>query len=49
MNDVIEQLGCLLCCNLDRGFVLDPLGKFVDADIDAAESSRGGLEGPDHI
>jgi len=49
MNDVIEQLYCLLRCSLDHGFILDPLGKFVNADIDLAESFLGGLEGPDHI
>ena len=38
-----------LCCSLDQGFVFDPLGEFVDADIDPTETSRHGVEGPDHI
>ena len=49
MNDVIKQLSRLLHCSLDQGFVFDPLGEFVDVDVDPAETSRHGLEGPDHI
>jgi len=54
MNNVIEQLGCLLRCSLDQGFILDPLGKFVDADVDPMESSWVGLKGliissPQHV
>ena len=49
MNDVIKQLGYLLRCSLDQGFVFDPLGEFVDTDIDPAETSWRGLEGPNHI
>ena len=39
MNDVVEQLGCLLRCSLDQGFVLNPLRKFIDADVDLVEFS----------
>jgi len=49
MYDVIEQLSCLFCCDLDKGFVFDPLGELVDADIDLAESSWRRLEWLDHI
>ena len=49
MNDVVEQLGWLLRYSLDQGFVLDLVGKFVDADVDPAETSQHGLEWPDHI
>jgi len=49
MNDVVKQLGCLLRCSLDQGFVFDPLGEFVDVDVDTAETYSHGLEGPDHI
>ena len=49
MNDVVKQLGCLLCCSLDQGFIFDALGEFVDADVDPMEASRRGLEGSDHI
>ena len=45
MNDVVKQLGCLLCCSLDQGFVFHPLGEFVDTDIDPTEASQCGLEG----
>ena len=49
MNDVTKQLGCFLCYNLDQGFVIDPFGEFVNADVDPAETSRRGLERLDHI
>ena len=34
---------------MDQGFVFDPLGEFVVADVDLAETFRRGLERPDHI
>jgi hypothetical protein len=37
--DVVKQLGCLLRCGLDKGFVFNPLGKLVESDIDLVESS----------
>ena len=49
MNDVIKQLGCLLRCSLDQKFVFDPLGEFVNADIDPAETSWRRLERSNHI
>ena len=49
MDDVVKQLGCFLCCSLDQGFVFDPLGEFVNADIDPAETSRCRLEWSNHI
>ena len=49
MNNVIKQLGRLLRCSLDQGFIFDPLGQFVNADVDPAEASRRGLEGSDHV
>ena len=49
VSDVVKQLDCLLRYSLDQGFVFDPLGEFVDVDVDPAETSRHGLEGPDHI
>ena len=39
MYDVIEQLSFLLRYCLDKGFVFNPLGELVDADLDPAESS----------
>ena len=49
MNDVVKQLGYLLCCSLGQGFVFDPLREFVDVDVDLAETSWHGLEGTDYI
>jgi len=49
VNDVIKQLCCLLRCSLDQGFIFDPLGEFVDVDVDPSEASQRKLEGSDHI
>ena len=49
MNDVVKQLGCLLHCSLDQGFVFDPFGEFIDADVDPAKTSQHRLERPNHI
>ena len=49
MDNIIKQLACLLFYGLDKWFVFDPLGEFVDADVDVAKTSRRGLEWPNHI
>jgi len=49
MDYVIEQVGCFLHCSLDQGFVFDPLGEFINADVDLAETSWHGLERSNHI
>ena len=49
MDDVIKQLGCFLCCSLDQGFVFNPLGEFVNVDVDPMETSRRRLEWSNHI
>ena len=49
MDDVVKQLGCFLCYSLDQGFVFDPLGEFVNADVGPAKTSRRRLEWSNHI
>ena len=49
MNDVVNQLGCFLCCSLDQGFVFDLVGEFINVDVDPVETSQRGLEQPNHI
>jgi hypothetical protein len=49
MYDVVKQLSCLLRYSLDKGFVFDPLGEFVNADVNLAEFSWRMLERYDHI
>ena len=49
MDDVIEELRCFLCCRLDEWLVLDPLGEFVNSDINPLESTGGVLEWSNHV
>ena len=49
MDDVVEELRCFLCCRLDERLVLDPLGEFVNSDINPSESTGGILEWPNHV
>ena len=46
MDDIFEKLDCLLCSSQDKRFVLDPLGEFVDGDVDVPEPPSAGLKGP---
>ena len=45
MDDVVKQFSCFLCYSLDLGFVFDPLGEFVNADIDPVKPLGIGLNG----
>ena len=49
MDDVVEELHCFLCCRLDERLVLDPLGEFVNSDINPSKSARGFLDWPNHV
>jgi len=49
MYDVVEELRCFLCCRLDERFVLNPLGEFVNSNINTSESAEGILEWPNHV
>ena len=46
MDDVVEEHRCFLCCRLDERLVLDPLGEFVNSDINSLESARVFLNDP---
>ena len=45
MDDVIEELHCFLCCRLDERLVLDPLGEFINSDINPSKSTGAFLNG----
>ena len=45
MDEVVEELRCFLCCRLDERLVLDPLGEFVNSDINPSESAGAFLNG----
>ena len=49
MDNVVEELRCFLCCRLDEWLVLDPLGEFVNSEINSSESAGGILEWPNHV
>ena len=49
MDNVFKELDCFLCGSRDKRFVLDPLGEFVDGDIDIPKTTWRWLERPDHI
>ena len=49
MDDVVEELHCFLFCRLDERLVLDPLGEFVNSNINPLESTKGVLEWPNHV
>jgi hypothetical protein len=38
MDNVVEQLGYLLCSSLYEGFVFNSFREFVDADVDPVEA-----------
>ena len=46
MNDVVEEFRYFLRCRLDEWLVLDPLGEFVNSDINSLESARVFLNDP---
>ena len=33
MDDIFEELDCLLCSGRDKRLVFDPLGEFVNGDV----------------
>ena len=49
MDDVVEEFRCFLCYRLDEWLVLDPLGEFVNSDINPSESAGGFIEWPNHV
>ena len=49
VDDIFEELDCFLCSSRDERFILNPLGEFVDGDIDVPETTWRWLERPDHI
>ena len=38
IDNVFKELDCFLCDSRNKRFVLDPLGEFVNGDVDVPES-----------
>ena len=49
MDDIFEELDCLLCSSQNKRFVLDPLGELVNGDVNIPETTWRWLERPDHV
>jgi hypothetical protein len=49
MYNVLQQVGCLFCYSHDEWFVFNPLGEFVNGDINISKTSWGWLERPYHV
>ena len=49
MDDIFEELDCLLCSSRDERFILDPLGELVDGDIHVPETTWRWFERPNHV
>ena len=49
MDDIFEELDCVLCSGQNKRFVFDPLGELVDGDVHVPKTTWSWLEGPDHV
>ena len=49
VDDIFEELDCLLCSSQNKRVVFFPLGKLVDGDVHIPETTWRWLEGPNHI
>ena len=49
VDDIFEELNCLLCSSRDKRFILDPLGELVNGNINVSEATWRWLERPNHI
>jgi hypothetical protein len=49
MDDIFEELDCLLCSGRNKRPVFDPLGELVNGDIYVLKTAWRRLERPDHV
>ena len=49
MDDIFEELDCLLCSGRDKRLVFDPLGEFVNGDAYVPKTMWRRLERPDDV
>ena len=49
MDDIFEELDCLLCSGRNKRLVFDPLGELVNGDVYVRKTTWRRLERPDHV
>ena len=49
VDDIFEELDCLLCSGRDKRLVFNPLGEFVNGDVHISKTTWRWLERPDHL
>ena len=49
MDEIFEELDCLLCSGRNKRLVFDPLGELVNGDVYVLKTTWRRLERPDHV
>ena len=49
VDDIFEELDCLLCSCQNKRLVFDPLGELVNGDVHVPKTAWRRLEKPDHV
>ena len=49
VDDIFEELDCLLCSSRNKRLVFDPLGELVNGDVYIPKTTWRRLERPDHV
>ena len=49
VDDIFEELDCILCSSRNKWLVFDPLGEFVNGDIYVPKTTSGRLERSNHV
>jgi hypothetical protein len=49
VGDLLDELSCLGSGSSGYQLDLNPVGEFVNCDVDVGEAIRGGLEGSDRV
>ena len=49
VDDIFEELDCLLCSGQNKRFVFDPLGELVNGDVHIPETAERRLERSNHV
>ena len=49
MDDIFEELDCLLCSSQNKWLVFNPLGELVNGYVHVLKTAWSGLERPDYV
>ena len=49
MDNIFEELDCLLCSGRNKWLVFDPFGQLVNGDVYVPKTTWRGIERPDHV